>query len=468
MDNANNSQTLAVSAEPGQPKTSQKAKTKAAKPPKAKALKTKPTAPELSDATAADEVPDLSAAITKPEPDTLVAPAKKTMDQITNQIYREAAERIVALMDAGNSIWQKPWVAPPGHSRPFSASSGLPFSGFNRFSLMCEMLANDWTDARFMTYRQVQTMAANMAREGVKPEDLPYVKTGARGLPIYKYGFVEKKVPVQDAAGRPRKDSEGKAVVNIVRGKAYLRSYVVFPASAIANMPLLPAAEPPPKWEVRSQVEQLIEKMGVPVKHESIDRAFYSITEDRITVPDRRQYRDTVDDQGHVTEAASDKYLCVLLHEMSHASGSSHRLARPMSGVHGTPSYSREELVAESAACYLMTETSLSFGSTSSEATARTAAYLSSWRQLILDDPKALMTAFSEAEKAADWVMQRHPIQLEAAAKLAREAQSLGHGLGSDVGMIQTREAAEPMQTLNWAMPITAEPAMGNLASQMP
>jgi hypothetical protein len=30
--------------------------------------------------------------------------------------------------------------------------------------------------ARFMTYRQVQTMAANMAKEGTKPEDLPYVK----------------------------------------------------------------------------------------------------------------------------------------------------------------------------------------------------------------------------------------------------------------------------------------------------
>lgn len=56
-------------------------------------------------------------------PDTVVesetvaptASKKKTMEQITNQIYRDAAERIVALMDAGNSIWQKPWVAPRGH-----------------------------------------------------------------------------------------------------------------------------------------------------------------------------------------------------------------------------------------------------------------------------------------------------------------------------------------------------------------
>lgn len=469
MEDANNTDALAVSAEPGQPESQKKTKVEAAKPSKAKAPKTKPKAPGPSDVPTVEAVPDpVSAANTEPEPNTPAAPGKKTMEQITNDIYRQAAERIVALMDAGNSIWQKPWVAAPGHSRPYSASSGLPFSGFNRFSLMSEMLANGWTDARFMTYRQVQTMAANMAKEGVKPEDLPHVKAGARGLPIYKYGFVEKKVPVLDAAGRQRMDAEGKPIVNIVRGKAYLRSYVVFPASAIENMPSLPAVERPPKWEVRSQVEHLIEKMNVPVKHESGNRAFYSITNDTITIPERGQFKDSVDGNGEVTEAASDKYLSVLLHEMSHATGAKHRIGRPMSGVHGTPSYSREELTAESAACYLMAETSLSSGSTSSESISRTAAYLSSWRQAILDDPKALMTAFSEAEKAADWVMQRHPIQLETAAKLASEAQSLGHGLGFDIGLIPTQDAVRPMQSTSWVMPVKVVPMMGQGANPMP
>jgi hypothetical protein len=165
MENANATDALAVNAEPGQPERPKKSKTKAAKPSKAKATKPKPTSPEPTEAPTDESLPDpVSAANAEPAPNTPAAPAKKTMEQITNQIYREAAERIVALMDAGNSIWQKPWVAAPGHSRPYSAASGLPFSGFNRFSLMSEMLANGWTDARFMTYRQVQTMAANMAK----------------------------------------------------------------------------------------------------------------------------------------------------------------------------------------------------------------------------------------------------------------------------------------------------------------
>lgn len=469
MEDANNTDALAVIAEPGQPESQKTTKAKAAKPPKAKAPKAKRIAPDPSDVPTVDEVPDpVSATNGESEPTTAAAPAKKTMEQITNQIYREAAERIVALMDAGNSIWQKPWVAAPGHSRPYSASSGLPFSGFNRFSLMSEMLANGWTDARFMTYRQVQTMAANLAKEGVKPEDLPHVKAGARGLPIYKYGFVEKKVPVLDAAGRQRMDAEGKPIVNIMRGKAYLRSYVVFPASAIENMPSLPAVEPPPKWEVRSQVEHLIEKMNVPVKHESGNRAFFSIKNDSITMPERGQFKDTVDGDGQVIEAARDKYLFVLLHEMSHATGAKQRLARPMSGTHGLESYAREELVAESASCFLLAETGLASGSNSIETTTRTAAYLSSWRQAILDDPKALMTAFAEAEKAADWVMQRHPIQLEAAAKLAAEGQSMALTIGSDVGVIQTQHALTSMGPTAWALPIPAAHGSGQGAGPMP
>ena len=230
-------------------------------------------------------------------------------------------------------------------------------------------------------------------------------------------------------------------------------------------MPPLPAAEPEPVWAVRSHVEELIDKMGVPVKYESGNRAFYSITTDSITMPERSQFKNTVDSNDHVTEAANDKFLSVLLHEISHATGAKQRIGRPMSGVHGTPSYSRKELTAESAACYLMAEASLSSGSTSSESISRTAAYLSSWRQAILDDPRSLMTAFAEAEKAADWVMQRHPIQLEAAAKLASEKQAMRNGLNSSIAV---RAGAELASSAAWVMPGNTAQWSGQGMSPMP
>ena len=50
-----------------------------------------------------------------PAPEPIPEPRPKmTMDDISNDIYRKAAQRIVALMDAGKSLWQKPWTAPSG------------------------------------------------------------------------------------------------------------------------------------------------------------------------------------------------------------------------------------------------------------------------------------------------------------------------------------------------------------------
>ena len=374
------------------------------------------------------------------------------MDDISNDIYRKAAQRSVALMDAGKSLWQKPWTAPSGQSRPHNHSSGLPYAGINRFNLMCEMLDHGWADSRFMSYRQVQTLAAGMAKSGIPKESLPHVKEGSHGLTIYKVGFVEKKVPVLDASGRPQLDGDGKTRMNIVRGKSFLRTYTIFHSSSVANMPPLPETQATPKWQVHSQIEDLVEKLGVPVRYQAGDRAYYTVARDEggaesITMPERSQFKNQFKN--------ADDFYAVLLHEASHATGSTYpkRLCRPMLGMNGVESRAREELVAETSSYYLISE--LSIGQTQNtdttdghalaaltNTTARTAAYLSSWRELILDDPKALFHAFAQAEKAADWVMQRHPQQLEVAAQLAADATpqltaGMGHdgqALGQDVG----------------------------------
>ena len=73
------------------------------------------------------------------------------------------------------------------------------------------------------------------------------------------------------------------------------------------------------------------------------------------------------------------------------------------------------------------------------------------------------MTAFAEAEKAADWVMQRHPIQLEAAAKLSAEGQGMSLTHGSDVGMIKPRDTAYPAAQF----PVMVQPMIERPGLQM-
>lgn len=93
-------------------------------------------------------------------------PPKRSVEDVNNQLYQEAAQRILKAIEAGTSIWQKPWIAPSSHRRPFNAHTGLNYLGMNRVLLMTEMMANGWTDTRFMTYKQVQALAQDMKRSG--------------------------------------------------------------------------------------------------------------------------------------------------------------------------------------------------------------------------------------------------------------------------------------------------------------
>lgn len=355
-----------------------------------------------------------------------VTPPKRSVEDVNNQLYQEAAQRILQAIEAGTSIWQKPWIAPSSHRRPFNAHTGLNYLGMNRVLLMTEMMANGWTDTRFMTYKQVQALAQDMKRSGTPDDELPYVKKGAQSITIYKVGRQEIKRPRVDSSGKPVLDQAGQPIVDKALGRTFLQTYRVFNANNIANLPPLPEVERKPTWEVHAEIEALVKKLGVPVTYEPIGQAFYQPGLDRITVPERSQYKDSVKD-GVVVYSAAAKHYSVLLHECCHATGHESRLNRVMLGAMGSPERAREELTAETASAFLMA----SYNMESDEVINQHASYLEGWAKLIKDDPRALFQAFSAAEKAADWFMQRHERQLAEAPQVSPQpAPSLVQGVG--------------------------------------
>lgn len=362
---------------------------------------------------------------------------KRTVDDINNQLYREAAQRILDAIEAGTSIWQKPWNPPSAYRRPYSLHTGLPYRGINRLLLTMEIMANGWTDMRFMTYKQVQSLAQDMKKAGTPDADLPHVKKGAKSITIYKVGRQEIKRDMVDASGKPVLDESGKPVKEISLGKTFLQTYRVFNGEQVANLPPLPQAEPTPTWALHAQIEDLVKKQGVPVRYESQDSAYYEPLADRITVPERSQYHDTVKD-GKVVLSGAAKHYSVLIHECCHSSGHESRLNRLMNGARGTDSYSREELTAETASAFLMAE----LGLESDEVIKQHASYLDHWAKMIRDDPKALFQAMSAAEKAADWFMQRHERQLASAASAVSPAPGLAVGVGVQAPAVAAMTAA--------------------------
>lgn len=84
--------------------------------------------------------------------------------------------------------------------------------------------------------------------------------------------------------------------------------------------------------------------------------------------------------------------------EAIHSTGHSSRLARNMSGGFGTPSYAREELIAEMGSAILCRR--LGIGSELHDH----ASYLNSWIEVLQEEPRALLKALGAAKKAADLI----------------------------------------------------------------
>ena len=82
-------------------------------------------------------------------------------------------------------------------------------------------------------------------------------------------------------------------------------------------------------------------------------RAYYTPATDHITMPERALFRPTP------TSTATEGYYGVLLQEVGHAVGATHRPARELSGRFGSQGYAMAECVAEWFAAMACVETFL-------------------------------------------------------------------------------------------------------------
>jgi len=119
------------------------------------------------------------------------------------------------------------------------------------------------------------------------------------------------------------------------------------------------------------------------------DRAYYSPTEDAITVPLKQQFKEGED------------FYTTGLHEMAHSTGIETRLKRKM-GLRQTAEYAKEELVAELASallCYFM--------GIESSIREDHAAYLKYWIEQLDAEPDFLMDVLSDVVKAVNYMMEK-------------------------------------------------------------
>ena len=282
------------------------------------------------------------------------------------KLQQQLAEQFLHILEEEKLDWKKEWSGLSG--RPYNPVSKTVYHGSNYFSLLLTSMAKGYQDPRWCTFAQIKEQGWKL-----KPGK------GQSGRIEYWYPYDRE----QKKAISWQEFREAGGQIND-RYQLFSRAYSVYNGDMIVGIPKLEVTQN--EIQPVELVDTISGSMGVSISYHESDQAFYRPVEDRIYLPYRQQFH---------SEYA---YASTALHELSHATGSEHRLNRKQGGEFGTEPYAYEELVAEISSCFLSSE--LPMGQTE-EHLQNHKAYVQSWIQGIKEQPDALFRAVKDAEQAA-------------------------------------------------------------------
>lgn len=295
--------------------------------------------------------------------------------------YRDFADKLIDRIREGTAPWQKPWK--PGESAlPENMASARKYTGGNTLYLAMAADARGYSDNRWGTYRQIKALGGQ-------------VRKGETGEHVVFFAR-QKRLAQRDQDGKVRKNKDGKTLYRSAQlDRPVWRTFVVFNAEQARALQLPKRGDnQEPAWLQQKRAEAVIAKSGVDIRHQQGDRAYYHLTNDRVTLPTRGQF------------PSAQNYYQVALHELGHATGHESRLNRETlrEGVAGgfpSEAYAREELRAEISA--MMMGDRLRTG----HDPARGAAYVEAWVSALEEDPREIHRAAAEAQRMSNYLVDR-------------------------------------------------------------
>ena len=296
-----------------------------------------------------------------------------------NKLREQLAQAFVSSLNEGTLPWHKTW----GSARPRNAISGKDYRGVNSLWLSLLAANRGYKDPRWCTFKQAKDKGWSV-KKGEK----------ADAAMIEFWSLYDKKT---------HKTIEHREMKRIVeddpdRKDDFIlmsRTYCVFNAEQISGMPELQIDNGVDVDTIRAKRDVLLQNMGLAFR-EGGDSAFYSPSEDRITMPPDVAFHDTY------------SYMSTFLHECGHAPGHGSRLDRDLSGLFGTERYAKEELRAEIASAF--TAQALGFGDrpdAQAAAMDNHKAYIQNWIDVIEDQPNELFAAIRDAENISDYLLEK-------------------------------------------------------------
>lgn len=272
-----------------------------------------------------------------------------------SKTYEIVTEAIIKQLECGVAPWRKPWRT----EMPANLVSKKDYRGINIF-----LLASLGYGSRYwVTYRQVQALGGS-------------VRKGERGSKVVFW-----KIDQYQKENKETGETEH-------RNSMLLRYYAVFNLEQCEG---IQSPEPTRIIAPLEQCEAIVSSMPNPPSFEQDSRAFYRPSTDTVGMPARSAFD------------SAEEYYSTFFHELTHSTGHPSRSGRERIMEHdpfGSEDYSKEELVAEMGAAMLCGVAGID-----SRTLNNSASYLQSWINRLRSDSRLIVSAASQAQKAADYIL---------------------------------------------------------------
>jgi antirestriction protein ArdC len=281
-------------------------------------------------------------------------------------VYQKITDQIVAALEQGVRPWHQPWQAE--HSagritRPLRGN-GIPYQGINVLMLWSAAIDKGYAAPIWMTFKQAIELKAS-------------VRKGEHGsLVVYA-----------DKIIRTETTESGEEAERTI---PFMKGYTVFNVEQIDGLPAHYYAKPEARTDSVQRIanaDAFFAATGANVVHGG-SRACYVPSTDNIHMPCIDFFQD------------AESYYATRAHETTHWTRHKSRLDRDFGRKRfGDEGYAFEELVAELGSAFLSADLELT-----PEVRDDHAAYIASWIKVLKNDKRAIFTASSHAQCAADFL----------------------------------------------------------------
>ena len=270
-----------------------------------------------------------------------------------SSVYSIVTEQILKQLESGVAPWHRPWTT----HIPKNLVSGRGYRGINVFLLS----SSGYGSPYWLTYKQAAERGG-------------HVRKGEHGTKVVFW-----KIGTREAEGADGGTHESTTIL--------LRYYTVFNVEQCEGI-----ASPSVALAVNAikECERIVRQMPNPPAMEQDGRAWYRPSTDIVGMPSRNAFN------------TAEEYYSTPFHELTHSTRHTKRVGRDgieKLNTFGSESYSKEELIAEMGAAMLCGVAGIE-----RKTLSNSAAYLQSWIDVLKSDSRMVVSAASQAQKAADYI----------------------------------------------------------------